>query len=89
MQKTLAAATLAAVLGMSGGAYAADLSAGGSMKDAPAYVPDTGSWTGFYLGVGGGGGAVNHDFKASITQEQPGPQFRAEWTGRRRRLRYG
>ncbi len=81
MQKTLAAATLAAVLGMSGGAYAADLSAGGSMKDASAYVPDTGSWTGFYLGVGGGGGAVNHDVKASITQNNQDPSLELNGLG--------
>ncbi|MGO9170484.1 MAG: outer membrane protein [Rhodomicrobium sp.] len=65
MQKTLVAASLAAVLGMSGAAYAADIYAGGSSKDAPVYVPET-SWTGFYLGVGGGGGAVNHDLKATF-----------------------
>ncbi|MBI4724567.1 MAG: outer membrane beta-barrel protein [Rhodomicrobium sp.] len=64
MQKTLVAATLAAVLGMGGSAYAADMYKGGSLKDAPVAVaaPET-SWTGFYLGVGGGGGAVNHDLK--------------------------
>ena len=38
MQKTILAATLAAALGMGGTAYAADLN-GGSLKDAPAYVP--------------------------------------------------
>jgi len=64
MQKTLVTAGLAAVLGMGGAAYAADLNAGGSLKDGPVYVPET-IWTGFYLGVGGGGGAVNHDIKAA------------------------
>ena len=77
MQKTLAAATLAAVLGMSGGAYAADLSAGGSMKDAPAYVPDTGSWTGFYLGAGVGGAMTNDDFKGSLTKNNNDPSLKS------------
>ena len=74
MQKTLLAATLAAILGMSGGAYAADLTAGGSMKDAPAYVPDAGIWSGFYVGAGIGGGMTNDDLKGSLTrirQEDP------------------
>ena len=64
MQKTILAATLAAVFGMGGTAYAADLN-GGSLKDAP-YVPET-SWTGFYLGVGGGGAMTNDDLKLSDT----------------------
>ncbi len=62
MQKILAAAAFAAVLGI-GGAQAADLN-GGSMKDAPFYAPAQ-SWTGFYLGAGGGGGATNSDLKAT------------------------
>ncbi len=62
MQKTLAAAAFAAVLGI-GGAHAADLN-GGSMKDAPLYAPSQ-SWTGFYLGAGGGGGATSSDLKAT------------------------
>ncbi len=80
MQKTLVAATLAAVLGVSGGAYAADLLTGGSMKDAPAYVPET-IWTGFYLGVGGGGGAVNHDIKGSITEDKDPTTFELNGLG--------
>lgn len=56
------AATLAAILGVGGGASAADLNAGGSMKDAPIYAQAT-SWTGFYLGVGGGGVAMSQDMK--------------------------
>ena len=63
MQKTLAAAAFAAVLGI-GGAQAADLN-GGSMKDAPFYAPAQ-SWTGFYLGAGGGGGATNSDLKGNV-----------------------
>ena len=65
MQKTILAATLAAALGMGGTAYAADLS-GGSLKDAPAYIPAN-TWTGFYLGAGGGGGATSSDIKGSAT----------------------
>jgi outer membrane immunogenic protein len=63
MQKTIFAATLVAALGM-GSAQAADLRTTGSLKDAPEYMPAS-TWTGFYLGVGGGGGAVNHDLKAN------------------------
>ncbi len=53
MRKSLVAATLAAVLGMSGGAYAADLT-GGSMKDSPLYAP-VNTWAGFYIGTNAGG----------------------------------
>jgi outer membrane immunogenic protein len=60
MLKTTVAATLAAVLGMGGAAYAADMSGGRSLKDAPAYAPGI-SWTGFYLGAGGGYGATKTD----------------------------
>ncbi len=65
MQKTILAATLAAALGMGGTAYAADLN-GGSLKDAPAYIPAN-TWTGFYLGAGGGAGAINSDIKGEAT----------------------
>jgi len=65
MQKTIFAATVAAALGMGGTAYAADLN-GGSLKDAPAYIPAN-TWTGFYLGAGGGGGATSSDIKGSAT----------------------
>jgi outer membrane immunogenic protein len=65
MQKTILAATLAAAMGMGGTAYAADLN-GGSLKDAPAYIPAN-TWTGFYLGAGGGAGAINSDIKAEAT----------------------
>jgi outer membrane immunogenic protein len=54
MKKTLAAATVAALVGVAGAANAADLYKGGSMKDAPVYVaPPT--WTGFYIGAHVGG----------------------------------
>ncbi len=64
MQKTLAAAALAAVLGI-GGAHAADLNSGASMKDGPFYAPAQ-SWTGFYLGAGGGGGATSSNLKGVV-----------------------
>lgn len=80
MQKTLVAATLAAVLGMSGGAYAADLVTGGSMKDAPVYVPDT-SWTGFYIGAGIGGGMTNDNLKYSKTSRDEDPSIEVNGLG--------
>jgi outer membrane immunogenic protein len=46
-----------------GSAQAADLRTG-SLKDAPEYLPAS-TWTGFYLGVGGGGGAVNNTIAAT------------------------
>ncbi len=52
MQKTLFAAALAAGLGVSGAAMAADLYSGGGMKDAPVIPVST--WTGFYFGVNTG-----------------------------------
>ena len=54
MKKTLAAATVAALMGVAGAANAADLYKGGSLKDAPAYVPPP-TWTGFYIGAHVGG----------------------------------
>jgi opacity protein-like surface antigen len=63
MKKTLAAATLAALVGVAGAANAADLYKGGSMKDAPVYVPPP-TWTGFYIGAHVGGfwaDIKNHD----------------------------
>ncbi len=62
MQKTLVAATVAALVGVAGAANAADIYSGG-LKDA--YVPEAG-WTGFYLGLGIGGAAVNDDVSGSI-----------------------
>jgi outer membrane immunogenic protein len=57
-------ATRAAVLGC-GVAHAAELSLKDTADAAVVVTPNT--WTGFYVGVGGGGGAVNHDLKASDT----------------------
>jgi outer membrane immunogenic protein len=68
MQKSIFAASVAAVL-CAGGAQAADLSHV-SMKDAPVYAP-VNSWTGFYIGAGGGLGATNQDLKASEAWNKP------------------
>ena len=54
MKKTLAAATVAALVGVAGAANATDLYKGGSLKDVPAYVPPP-TWTGFYVGAHVGG----------------------------------
>lgn len=54
----LAGASIALSIGM---AYAGDLNTGG-FKDAPLYAPGV-NWTGFYIGVGGGGGATSSDVK--------------------------
>jgi outer membrane immunogenic protein len=48
---------------MGGAASAADVYTSGGLKDGPVVVS---SWTGFYVGVGGGGGAVNHDIKVNV-----------------------
>jgi outer membrane immunogenic protein len=77
MQKTILAASVAAVLGISG-AQATDLSHV-SMKDAPAYAP-VNSWTGFYIGLGGGLGAVNHDLKASASSTYYDRKEKANYT---------
>lgn len=58
MKKILTALTAAAVL--SGSAYAADLPARMPMKAAPPPVPVM-TWTGCYLGAGGGGGMYTND----------------------------
>jgi outer membrane immunogenic protein len=50
-------------MGVAGAASAADLYKGGSLKDAPAYVPPP-TWTGFYIGAHVGGfwaDIKNHD----------------------------
>jgi outer membrane immunogenic protein len=53
---------------MGASAYAADIySKGAGLKDAPEYVPVQ-TWTGFYIGGGGGYGSVNHDIKASYNR---------------------
>jgi outer membrane immunogenic protein len=54
MQKTLVAATVAALFGITGAASAADVYPGG-LKDAPVYVA-AGPWSGFYFGANGGYG---------------------------------
>jgi len=51
MQKTLVAASLAAVLGMGSSAYAGDIY--GGMKDGPLIAP-LNTWAGFYFGINGG-----------------------------------
>jgi outer membrane immunogenic protein len=43
---------------------AADVYAGGGMKDAPIYAP-TPTWTGFHVGLGVGGEAVDHKLSVS------------------------
>ena len=53
MQKTLVAASFAALLGMGASASAADIYSGGSLKDGPVYAP-VNTWTGFYFGANGG-----------------------------------
>ncbi len=53
MKKTLAAATVAALVGAVGAASAADMYPGG-LKEAPAFVPPP-LWTGFYIGANVGG----------------------------------
>jgi outer membrane immunogenic protein len=62
MRNKLIAATVAALIGMGGAAFAGLKD--GPYKDGPVYVPET-SWTGFYVGAGIGGGFVNHDLKLS------------------------
>ncbi|MBT3070973.1 outer membrane beta-barrel protein [Rhodomicrobium sp. Az07] len=65
MKKTiLAAASVAALIGVSGSALAADMYSKGGYKDAPVMVPEP-TWTGFYLGLGLGAAAVNHDIDYS------------------------
>ena len=64
MKKTLAAATVAALVGVAGAASAADLyKGGGSLKDAP-ILPPPPTWTGFYIGahVGGAWGELKNDY---------------------------
>ena len=58
--------TAASVIALSTSAFASDLGLGGpaGYKDAP-YVPVQ-TWSGFYFGAGGGGGALNHNLGASL-----------------------
>ncbi|WP_127077936.1 outer membrane protein [Rhodomicrobium lacus] len=65
MKKTfIATASVAALFAMGGSAIAGDLYAKGGYKDAPVVVAEP-TWTGFHLGLGVGGAAVNHDISAS------------------------
>ncbi|WP_127077934.1 outer membrane protein [Rhodomicrobium lacus] len=65
MKKTfVAAASAAAIFAMGGSALAGDLYAKGGYKDAPVLVAEP-TWTGFYIGLGVGGEAVNHDLSAT------------------------
>ena len=59
--------TSASIIVLSVSAFAGDMgrSAPTDYKDGP-YMPAH-TWSGFYLGAGGGGGAVNHDLKASFS----------------------
>lgn len=64
MRKIVLAAALAASFGLSGAAMA-----DGMPSRAPKYIapePVATTWTGFYVGVGFGAGALNHDIKANI-----------------------
>ena len=65
MKTTLAVATFAALVGVAGAANAADLYKGGSLKDAPAYIPPT-TWTGFYVGGNVGGGWAQLDSSLTL-----------------------
>jgi outer membrane immunogenic protein len=49
----------AALLALTGAAVAADLPPAPSYYKAPAYMPPPFTWTGFYVGVNGGGGFGN------------------------------
>lgn len=62
MQKTLVAATVVALIGVAGAANAADVYTSGGLKDGPIFTPAT-AWTGFYVGLGVGGGIAESDVK--------------------------
>ncbi len=81
MQKTLAAATIAALAGVSGAANAADLyaPAPASLKDAPIYLAST--WAGFYVGANIGATWSNIDIarndyfnNVSVCETPPPPK---------------
>ncbi|ADP72094.1 hypothetical protein Rvan_2888 [Rhodomicrobium vannielii ATCC 17100] len=72
MNKTLiATASVAALLAMGGSALAGDLYAKGGYKDAPVVVAEP-TWTGFHLGLGVGGAAVNHEIDAGLYDVRSG-----------------
>jgi len=74
MKKTLIA--LSAAAAFTGSAFAADLPARMPMKAAPPPVVAT-SWTGCYLGAGGGGGMYNNDsYLVTNPAVIPGPVTR-------------
>jgi len=56
---------LTGAIALATAANAADIYSGGGLKDGPVAL-EANTWTGFYVGVGGGGGAVNHDI--NLTQ---------------------
>jgi outer membrane immunogenic protein len=76
MQKTLVAASFAALLGMGGAALAADVYAAGGSKDAVFVAPNT--WAGFYVGVDLGGLIDDNDMKSrfyKVYKFDPSQQF--------------
>src|SRR5581483_7338939 len=64
MKKLVAAAAIA-VLGLTAGANAADLSTRMPVKAAPMVAPAY-NWTGFYLGLGGGYGSFDIDSRTLV-----------------------
>lgn len=62
MKRLTVLAATAAIIGWAGSASAADVyDEGGSMKDDLPYVAPLPTWSGFYLGVGGGVSATTYD----------------------------
>ncbi len=78
MQKTLVAATVAALVGVAGAANAADVYSTGGLKDS--YVAEP-SWTGLYVGLGIGAAAINHDITAKEFDHHGDLQFSGELDG--------
>lgn len=71
MKRSLAAALGALALVASLPASAADLPARGMPYKAPAYAPAY-NWTGFYLGINGGGAFGNSDWNGMAVSNSPG-----------------
>lgn len=62
MKRLTVLAATAAMMGWAGSASAADIyDEGVSMKDDIPYVAPLPTWSGFYLGIGGGGSATTYD----------------------------